>query len=45
MLGYGQDKGVGSAAISGPLVDDFLAFRLAYDNQSSETAVAFTPYE
>jgi len=41
----GQNKRVHSAAISGPLLDDKLAFRLAYDNQSSDTAVQFTPYE
>ncbi|NMM39595.1 TonB-dependent receptor domain-containing protein [Pseudoalteromonas arctica] len=40
----GQDKRVGSIALSGPLIDDVLAFRLAYDNQSSETAVKFSPY-
>jgi outer membrane receptor protein involved in Fe transport len=40
-----QNKHVGSIAVSGPLVDDMLAFRFAYDNQSSDTAVELTPYE
>ncbi len=40
-----QKNRVGSVAISGPIVEDVLAFRLAADYQSSETAVDFTPYE
>ena len=39
-----QEKRVGSMAISGPIVDDILAFRLAADYQSSESAVDFAPY-
>ncbi|HWV16927.1 MAG TPA: TonB-dependent receptor [Cellvibrio sp.] len=39
-----QKHRVNSLALSGPLVDNLLAFRLAGDHQSSETAVKFTPY-
>ncbi len=39
-----QKNRVGSVAISGPVLDDVLAFRLAADYQSSESAVDFTPY-
>ncbi len=40
-----QDNRIGSFALSGPLLDDVLAFRVAADYQSSTTAVDFTPYE
>jgi outer membrane receptor protein involved in Fe transport len=39
-----QDKRVGSVAISGPLVDDVLAFRFAADYQTHDSDVEFTPY-
>ncbi|WP_261842189.1 TonB-dependent receptor [Aliamphritea ceti] len=39
-----QNTKVNSFAVSGPLVEDVLAFRLAADKQSSNTAVNFTSY-
>ena len=40
----GQATRIGSAVISGPLLEDVLAFRLAADYQRSKSAVEFTPY-
>jgi len=40
-----QDKKVGSFAISGPLIDDVLAFRLAADYQARDTDVEFAGYQ
>jgi len=42
----GEQETRGSAfVLSGPLVDNVLAFRLAADRQTSNSDVAFTPYE
>ncbi len=43
-IGGEQSHRVGSLAVSGPLVDDLLAFRLSGDYQTSDSAVKYTPY-
>ncbi|WP_369856102.1 TonB-dependent receptor [Candidatus Thalassolituus haligoni] len=43
MVGQQQHRG-GSFVVSGPLLGDTLAFRLAGDSQQHKTAVDFTPY-
>ncbi|WP_181902189.1 TonB-dependent receptor [Thalassotalea euphylliae] len=44
-LMFGQhDYKVGSLALSGPLIDNVLAFRLAGDYQRRDSIVDFTPY-
>ena len=39
-----RDRRQTAAFVSGPIVEDQLAFRLAVDRQSSESAVHFVPY-
>jgi outer membrane receptor protein involved in Fe transport len=44
ILGGNQDTRQGSAYVSGPIVEDQLAFRLAVDRELSESFAHFTPY-
>lgn len=43
-IGGEQSQKVGSLAVSGPLVDNLLAFRLSGDYQTSDASVKYTPY-